>query len=153
MICNDNEPTKYNPYLNVFNKPKGKYNASKYPTSNFSDFKEDMLYRAKILKNAFVKSKSRIIIGIGGSNGFKKTALECMFGSNIFNSIDFKADMRNSKGQIQKAYKTKIQLEHKDLHIFLIPFPTSGHGFASQESALEMLKELYCEHIEPILNS
>lgn len=153
LICDADVPTKNNPYLGVFNNPTGKYNPSKYPTANFSNFKEDMFYRAKILKNVFVKSKSKIIIGIGGANRFKKTALEHMFGSNIFNSINFKADTRNSKGQIQKAYKAKIQLEHKDLHMFLIPFPTAGQGFPSQTHALEMVKELYFEHIKPVLNS
>lgn len=149
----EDKPAKDNPYLAVFDKPKSKYKPEKYSTSSFSHFQNDMLFRASIIKNAFIKSKAKIIIGIGGAGGFKKDAFELMFGNNTFKPIEFSADMRNSKGQVQKAFHGEVSLEHKNLHIFLIPFPTQGQGFPTQEHALQMLEELYDKYVKSILAS
>lgn len=147
----EDKPNQDNPYLAVFNKPKGRFNPKKYTTTSFSDFKEDMNFRASIIKNALIKSKAQILLGIGGAGGFKKDALEVMFGKDIFSTIPFTCDMRNSKGQLQKAFKAEVPLDNKTLYIFLIPFPSAGQGFSSQENALGMLEELSNNYLEPIL--
>lgn len=71
----ENKPNQENPYLAVFNKPKAKYNPKRYSTSGFSDFKEDMEFRTRIIKNALIKSDAQILLGIGGAGGFKKMLL------------------------------------------------------------------------------
>lgn len=147
----EEKPNQDNPYLAVFNKPKGRFNSNKYTTSSFSDFQEDMNFRARIIKNALIKSSAQILLGIGGADGFKKDALEVMFGEDIFSTIPFTCDMRNSKGQLQRAFKAEVPLDNKILHIFLIPFPSAGQGFSSQESALGMLEVLSKNYLEPIL--
>jgi hypothetical protein len=152
-VSPQDQPELDNPYLAVFNKPKSKYKPEKYSISDFSNFKEDMLFRSSLIKNAFMKSDAKVIIGIGGAAGYKKAALEVMFGNNIFTPIPFTVDMRNKKGQSQKAFLAKVNLENKILHIFLIPFPNAGQGFISQENALSMLEELYEKFLSPILHS
>ncbi|MEK4372369.1 MULTISPECIES: hypothetical protein [Paenibacillus] len=147
----EDKPNQGNPYLAAFNKPKGRFKPQKYSTSSFSDFKEDTNLRARIIKNALTKSRAQILLGIGGAAGFKKDALELMFGKNLFSSIPFSCDMRNSKGQLQKAFKAEISLDNRVLYIFLIPFPSAGLGFISQENALGMLAELSDKYLKPIL--
>lgn len=141
---------KPNPYLNVFNNPKGR--EKKTDVSAFRDFRKDMERRLDILKNLFITSKSRVIIGIGGSGGFKKASLEKMFGQNIFTPLTFDTvEMVTTRGFEIKSYSACIQLEHKDLHIFLIPFPTPGNVFKTQKDSLGMLSELTNRYLKPLI--
>jgi hypothetical protein len=140
-----------NPFLGQFNNPLRKRRL-RTNTNMFSDYYSDMLQRADTLKRTFELSKAKVIIGIGGASGFKKLALQRMFG-NVFTPLVFeKPDMRNARGTEIKAFMAKIQLENKDLHVFLLPFPSAGTVFRTQKDTLLMLQELSEKYIQPIIN-
>jgi hypothetical protein len=141
---------KNNYYLSTFDKPKSK----KIFRNDFSDFKKDMQKRMNILKYLFEMSKCKVIIGIGGVNGFKKESLELMFGENIFKDLTIEsADMFNKKGQRLSALTATVPLENKTLHIYLIPFPEAGNIFKTQKDALKMLNELTTRYIIPAMKA
>ncbi|AHN24404.1 hypothetical protein [Lysinibacillus varians] len=139
--------TKNNPYLAFFNNPK----RNRKKPSDFSNFQEDMKKRLEILKNLFITSKANVIIGIGGVSGFKKDALELMFEDIKFVPLEFNtADMFTRKNRELQVLTSTISLPNKNLQIFLIPFPEAGNVFKTQEDALNMLKELFVQYINPI---
>ncbi|PYI51490.1 hypothetical protein [Paenibacillus flagellatus] len=145
-----------NPYLAAFNHPAKPFNASAYGQPLFSDFGGDVRKRADLLKSLFVASKAKVVIGIGGAgaNGFKKQALELMFGPDIFKPLTFRlADMTTKRGAALESYRADIRLAHKSLHLFLVPFPSPGTVFKTQRDALSMLKELADDQIRPALLS
>jgi len=145
---------KKNPYLDAFNHPTKPFKPNKYMQPLFSHFHDDMVQRSKILKSLFIASKANIILCLGGANAksYKKQALEIMFGPEIFEPMRFKmADMRTRGGGALEAFKAVVPLEHKTLHIFMVPFPSWGNVFKSQQDALNMLKELTSNYIKPCL--
>jgi len=146
---------KNNQYLDVFNRPdRNTFNNKNYTKPEFSNFTVDRLNRSDTLKRLFQFSKAKVVIGIGGANGFKKKALEMMFGKDLFTPLAFDTvDMRNNRGHQIQSFTAQLQLEDKTIHVFLIPFPSVGQIFKTQKDSLGMLKELTERYIKPIIES
>ncbi|MGV3463903.1 MAG: hypothetical protein ACO1OT_01240 [Heyndrickxia sp.] len=112
-------------------------NKQKY-IDKFSNYLEDVNKRLSVLKNAFLSTPAQIIIGFGGAGGMKKTALERMFGKEVFEPFVFQSV---AMGNL-KSYKATVQTPAKELHIYLLPFPSVGHVYKDQETLLGSLEEL-----------
>jgi hypothetical protein len=134
-----------NPYLKAFNNPDIKEEIK----TDFSNFTEDVKRRMALLKNAFVSSKAKVILCLGGANGVKKTVLKEMFQleERDFSSLDIKADASKNLS----SYHATVHLRYKDLHILLLPFPQAGYGFQDGESMLNYYQQVTERYLYPIL--
>lgn len=139
-----------NAYSRAFDKPLRKA-GFKTLESSFSNFYEDMKQRALSLKQVFEQSSARVVLCLGGSTGFKKDALELMYGRNIFQEMTFQnVDMYNANGQKLTALYADVTLPTKSLRLLLVPFPEAGTIFKTQQDALQMLRELSANYIKPL---
>ncbi|MOA34884.1 hypothetical protein D3C78_1562970 [compost metagenome] len=91
--------------------PKRRWNSR----AQFTDYTEDVETRLRIIKKAFTFTKAEIVIALGGSNGFKKAALERIFGDDIFIPLPIQSELA--------SYRATVSLPNKELKIYLIPFP------------------------------
>jgi hypothetical protein len=134
-----------NPYLKAFNNSDIKEEIK----TDFSNFTEDVKRRMALLKNAFVSSKAKVILCLGGANGVKKTVLKEMFQlrDRDFSPLDVRADSPTNLS----SYRATVHLDHKDLHIFLLPFPQAGYGFQDGKSMLRYYQQVTERYLYPIL--
>ncbi|MGG3161465.1 hypothetical protein ABEO87_07055 [Geobacillus stearothermophilus] len=137
--------SKENPYLKAFDKP----NARGGIKTDFSNFTEDVKRRMEVLKKAFIASTAKVVLCLGGANGMKKTVLKEMFQlrDRDFSPLDVRADSQNNLS----SYRATVHLEHKDLHIFLLPFPQAGYGFRDGKSMLRYYQQVTERYLYPIL--
>ncbi|WP_147433419.1 hypothetical protein [Paenibacillus ginsengarvi] len=109
---------------------------------SFSDYSEDAEKRKRILLNAFVKSPAKVLIGLGGANGFKKEVLSRLFGLS-FEPVDLAHGISMNRAV--------AHLGSKEMSIFLLPFP-SAQVYGSKGELLDCLKTFVIEHLAPLMD-
>lgn len=109
---------------------------------SFSGYSEDAEKRKRILLNAFVKSPAKVLIGLGGANGFKKEVLSRLFGLS-FEPVDLAHGISMNRAV--------AQLGSKEMSIFLLPFP-SAQIYGSKGELLDCLKTFVIEHLAPLMD-
>ncbi|MBN8209870.1 hypothetical protein JI666_14030 [Bacillus sp. NTK071] len=131
-----------NPYLKAFNQKNMRNECS----NHFSDYKIDAEVRSNILQNAFTTFPAKIIIGLGGVE-YKRGIFEKIFPGIEFLEIpglEEITDMKNFKGE--------ITINHKTVHIFLLPYPGTGYGFDNNINMYKFFSRVIEEHINPIVS-
>lgn len=123
-------------YLSAYNQ----FTEGKKDT--FSNYSEDVGKRKRILLNAFMQSPAKVLIGLGGANGFKKDVLTHMFG--------LKCEPVELAHGVSMNRAT-AQLGSKEMSIFLLPFP-SAQVYGSKIKLLDCLKMFVIKHLEPLID-
>ncbi|MGG7622217.1 hypothetical protein [Bacillus coreaensis] len=132
-------------YLKAFNLTSSR----KDYEDQFSNYSEDVITRNNILKNAVIYSNAKVLIGLGNIDTKQKFIKEIL----DLSDSDFKEF--NIEGVNVRAVigNKKFRERDKDLSIFLLPFPLSGHasfknGYEMNSFFLEVTKK-----IKSILNN
>lgn len=125
-------------YLNAYGLKEG------YHVDQFSDYGIDVTARAHLLKDVFEKTPAKLLIGLGGADGFKKDIIE-----HIYPEIKFKPMQFEEVSNTPTSFEATLILPNKKMQIFLLPFPDHSFVYKGMDRLLAYQHEFTTRYLMP----